>query len=395
MYIAKEIKGVSKLEDYNDNYFIVYNDKGLFSFVAKKNFSFVHKNKWFKSLENFFDGTYILVQNEQGLYSLLNEYDLSFFNENLWFTNWNTFDNEFFIVDNEDGLSTLIRMSDADYLVKSIWFKKWEKYDFQSFKAYDIKGKAFLIKKESGQICPISKKNDQVATIAPPFNNFYRIDGPFYAVFKKDHFNVKSMISGTFVFSKNSCKEIKFGFHKFDKKYWIASLSENTLTLIEQPNCKDVNQNVKFPITKNGKPLLFKSCTSFNDDTLLIKCLDDYYYFYSKNGFKNIHENIRIKHLTNSGDNLIVTNKEGKQNLICKNQCEILCKTWFDCIKPFNFKSQTVYLAKYSDKTYTILRNDGTLLFKDLKASIDDIIFDTVTNKIIFYYKSNLYKIDL
>ena len=85
--IKKHLEGITKIMDYNDKYFIVYNEENMLSFVTKDTLEFVYENCWFNSYKNY-DDYFILVENISGLYTLLRKNNLSFLKKGTWYKSW-------------------------------------------------------------------------------------------------------------------------------------------------------------------------------------------------------------------------------------------------------------------------------------------------------------------
>lgn len=422
--VKKHLEGITKIMDYNDKYFIVYNEKNMLSFVTKDTLEFVHENCWFNSYKNY-DDYFILVENMSGLYTLLRKNNLAFLKKGTWYKSWFNFSDNLFRVQRSDGLLTLIKKSDGNYLFEDKWFSKITDFNQDYYKGYDKDKNCFLISKKSGKIitgvkikysdiffdsgnyfldsneliCPARIYNKAIKPLKNDLwaNDYTHIEDDFYLAFdgvKNDVINIKT---GKFVFSslyKN--KQIKI--HKFDENYWLLSFLYGKTTLINKPKYDDENVELSFPIMINDKPLFFYDFKPFNDsDVVILKDINFYHLFkipsIGKSPLEELNSDINIKSIFYSNDEIaIISNEKSMYNVIRKSDCKLLFNEWFKGATLYE-KIEMVILKDINDKS-TIISGCGNILLKNIEVSNTNQIIISKNNIFIYDNNSNLIKIN-
>ena len=390
--IKKHLEGITKIMDYNDKYFIVYNEKNMLSFVTKDTLEFVHENCWFNSYKNY-DDYFILVENMSGLYTLLRKNNLAFLKKGTWYKSWFNFSDNLFRVQRSDGLLALIKKSDGNYLFEDKWFSKITDFNQDYYKGYDKDKNCFLISKKSGKIitgvkikysdiffdsgnyfldsneliCPARIYNKAIKPLKNDLwaNDYTHIEDDFYLAFDGVKYDVINIKTGKFVFSslyKN--KQIKI--HKFDENYWLLSFLYGKTTLINKPKYDDENVELSFPIMINDKPLFFYDFKPFNDsDVVILKDINFYHLFkipsIGKSPLEELNSDINIKSIFYSNDEIaIISNEKSMYNVIRKSDCKLLFNEWFKGATLYE-KIEMVILKDINDKS-TIISGCGNNL---------------------------------
>ena len=331
--IKKHLEGITKIMDYNDKYFIVYNEKNMLSFVTKDTLEFVHENCWFNSYKNY-DDYFILVENMSGLYTLLRKNNLAFLKKGTWYKSWFDFsDNLFRVYRNDglctllqkdnlaffkkdswykcwfdfsdnlfrvyrnDGLCTLIKKSDGNYLFKDKWFSEIINFNQDYYKIYDKSKNCSLISKKTGEIitgvrakytdiffdsgnyflmaneliCPARIYNKTIKPLKSTLwaNDYTRIEGDFYLAFDGVKYDVINLKTGKVVFN-SLFKRNTISIRKHCENYWLLSFLDGKSTLINKPKDDDENVELSFPITIDGKPLFFYKHKPFNNSNIVL-----------------------------------------------------------------------------------------------------------------------------
>ena len=331
--IKKHLEGITKIMDYNDKYFIVYNEKNMLSFVTKDTLEFVHENCWFNSYKNY-DDYFILVENMSGLYTLLRKNNLAFLKKGTWYKSWFDFsDNLFRVYRNDglctllqkdnlaffkkdswykcwfdfsdnlfrvyrnDGLCTLIKKSDGNYLFKDKWFSEIINFNQDYYKIYDKSKNCSLISKKTGEIitgvrakytdiffdsgnyflmaneliCPARIYNKTIKPLKNTLwaNDYTRIEGDFYLAFDGVKYDVINLKTGKVVFN-SLFKRNTISIRKHCENYWLLSFLDGKSTLINKPKDDDENVELSFPITIDGKPLFFYKHKPFNNSNIVL-----------------------------------------------------------------------------------------------------------------------------
>lgn len=422
--IKKHLEGITKIMDYNDKYFIVYNEKNMLSFVTKDTLEFVHENCWFNSYKNY-DDYFILVENMSGLYTLLRKNNLAFLKKGTWYKSWFNFSDNLFRVQRSDGLLALIKKSDGNYLFEDKWFSKITDFNQDYYKGYDKDKNCFLISKKSGKIitgvkikysdiffdsgnyfldsneliCPARIYNKAIKPLKNDLwaNDYTHIEDDFYLAFDGVKYDVINIKTGKFVFSslyKN--KQIKI--HKFDENYWLLSFLYGKTTLINKPKYDDENVELSFPIMINDKPLFFYDFKPFNDsDVVILKDINFYHLFkipsIGKSPLEELNSDINIKSIFYSNDEIaIISNEKSMYNVIRKSDCKLLFNEWFKGATLYE-KIEMVILKDINDKS-TIISGCGNILLKNIEVSNTNQIIISKNNIFIYDNNSNLIKIN-
>ncbi len=423
--IKKHLEGITKIMDYNDKYFIVYNEKNMLSFVTKDTLEFVHENCWFNSYKNY-DDYFILVENISGLYTLLRKNNLSFLKKGTWYKSWFNFSDNLFRVQRSDGLLTLIKKSDGNYLFEDKWFSKITDFNQDYYKGYDKDKNCFLISKKSGKIitgvkikysdiffdsgnyfldsneliCPARIYNKAIKPLKNDLwaNDYTHIEDDFYLAFdgvKNDVINIKT---GKFVFS-SLYKNQQIKIHKFDENYWLLSFLYGKTTLINKPKYDDENVELSFPIMIDGKPLFFYEHKPFNNSNIiLLQDTNSNYHLFKipssdKLPIEKLHSDITIKSILYSNDKIaIISDNTGMYNIIRKSDCKLLFNEWFKGATLYE-KIEMVILKDINDKS-TIISGCGNILLKNIEVSNTNQIIMSKNNIFIYDNNSNLIKIN-
>ena len=423
--VKKHLEGITKIMDYNDKYFIVYNEKNMLSFVTKDTLEFVHENCWFNSYKNY-DDYFILVENMSGLYTLLRKNNLAFLKKGTWYKSWFNFSDNLFRVQRSDGLLTLIKKSDGNYLFEDKWFSKITDFNQDYYKGYDKDKNCFLISKKSGKIitgvkikysdiffdsgnyfldsneliCPARIYNKAIKPLKNDLwaSDYTHIEDDFYLAFdgvKNDVINIKT---GKFVFS-SLYKHQKIKIHKFDENYWLLSFLYGKTTLINKPKDDDENVELSFPIMIDGKPLFFYEHKPFNNSNIiLLQDTNSNYHLFKipssdKLPIEKLHSDITIKSILYSNDKIaIISDNTGMYNIIRKSDCKLLFNEWFKGATLYE-KIEMVILKDINDKS-TIISGCGNILLKNIEVSNTNQIIISKNNIFIYDNNSNLIKIN-
>lgn len=423
--VKKHLEGITKIMDYNDKYFIVYNKKDMLSFVTKDTLEFVHENCWFNSYKNY-DDYFILVENMSGLYTLLRKDNLAFFKKGAWYKSWFNFSDNLFRVQRGDELLTLIKKSDGNYLFEDKWFSEITDFSPDYYKGYDNDKNCFLISKKSGEIitgvrtkysdiffdsgnyfldtneliCPARIYNKAIRPLKNDLwaNDYTHIEDDFYLAFDGVKYDVINIKTGKFVFSslyKN--KQIKI--QKFDENYWLLYFLYGKFTLINKPKYDDENIELSFPIMINDKPLFFYDFKPFNDsDVVLLKDINFYHLFkissIGKWPIKELHSDINIKSIFYSNDKIaIISNENDMYNVIRKSDCKLLFNEWFKGATLCKNIEMVILKQDINDKS-TIISDYGNILLKNIEISNTDQIIISKNDIFIYDNNSNLTKIN-
>ncbi len=423
--VKKHLEGITKIMDYNDKYFIVYNEKNMLSFVTKDTLEFVHENCWFNSYKNY-DDYFILVENMSGLYTLLRKNNLAFLKKGTWYKSWFNFSDNLFRVQRSDGLLALIKKSDGNYLFEDKWFSKITDFNQDYYKGYDKDKNCFLISKKSGKIitgvkikysdiffdsgnyfldsneliCPARIYNKAIKPLKNDLwaSDYTHIEDDFYLAFdgvKNDVINIKT---GKFVFS-SLYKHQKIKIHKFDENYWLLSFLYGKTTLINKPKDDDENVELSFPIMIDGKPLFFYEHKPFNNSNIiLLQDTNSNYHLFKipssdKLPIEKLHSDITIKSILYSNDKIaIISDNTGMYNIIRKSDCKLLFNEWFKGATLYE-KIEMVILKDINDKS-TIISGCGNILLKNIEVSNTNQIIISKNNIFIYDNNSNLIKIN-
>lgn len=427
--VKKHLEGITKIMDYNDKYFIVYNEKNMLSFVTKDTLEFVHENCWFNSYKNY-DDYFILVENMSGLYTLLRKNNLAFLKKGTWYKSWFNFSDNLFRVQRSDGLLTLIKKSDGNYLFEDKWFSKITDFNQDYYKGYDKDKNCFLISKKSGKIitgvkikysdiffdsgnyfldsneliCPARIYNKAIKPLKNDLwaNDYTHIEDDFYLAFDGVKYDVINIKTGKFVFS-SLYKHQQIKIHKFDENYWLLSFLYGKTALINKPKYDDENVELSFPITIDGKPLFFYKHKPFNNSNIVL--LQDTNYNYhlfkmpssDKLPIEKLHSDITIESIFYSNDKIaIISDNTGMYNIIRKSDCKLLFNEWFKGVFLYKTyeKNQIIVLNQKINDKYIIISDCGEILLKNIPILNANQIIMTKNGVIIYDNNSNLIKIN-
>lgn len=427
--IKKHLEGITKIMDYNDKYFIVYNEKNMLSFVTKDTLEFVYENCWFNSYKNY-DDYFILVENISGLYTLLRKNNLSFLKKGTWYKSWFNFSDNLFRVQRSDGLLTLIKKSDGNYLFEDKWFSKITDFNQDYYKGYDKDKNCFLISKKSDKIitgvkikysdiffdsgnyfldsneliCPARIYNKAIKPLKNDLwaSDYTHIEDDFYLAFDGVKYDVINIKTGKFVFS-SLYKNQQIKIHKFDENYWLLSFLYGKSTLINKPKDDDENVELSFPITIDGKPLFFYKHKPFNNSNIVL--LQDTNYNYhlfkmpssDKLPIEKLHSDITIESIFYSNDKIaIISDNTGMYNIIRKSDCKLLFNEWFKGVFLYKTyeKNQIIVLNQKINDKYIIISDCGEILLKNIPILNANQIIMTKNGVIIYDNNSNLIKIN-
>lgn len=423
--VKKHLEGITKIMDYNDKYFIVYNEKNMLSFVTKDTLEFVHENCWFNSYKNY-DDYFILVENMSGLYTLLRKNNLAFLKKGTWYKSWFNFSDNLFRVQRSDGLLTLIKKSDGNYLFEDKWFSKITDFNQDYYKGYDKDKNCFLISKKSGKIitgvkikysdiffdsgnyfldsneliCPARIYNKAIKPLKNDLwaSDYTHIEDDFYLAFDGVKYDVINIKTGKFVFS-SLYKSQQIKIHKFDENYWLLSFLYGKTTLINKPKDDDENVELSFPIMIDGKPLFFYEHKPFNNSNIiLLQDTNSNYHLFKipssdKLPIEKLHSDITIKSILYSNDKIaIISDNTGMYNIIRKSDCKLLFNEWFKGTTLYE-KIEMVILKDINDKS-TIISGCGNILLKNIEVSNTNQIIMSKNNIFIYDNNSNLIKIN-
>ncbi len=423
--IKKHLEGITKIMDYNDKYFIVYNEKNMLSFVTKDTLEFVYENCWFNSYKNY-DDYFILVENISGLYTLLRKNNLSFLKKGTWYKSWFNFSDNLFRVQRSDGLLTLIKKSDGNYLFEDKWFSKITDFNQDYYKGYDKDKNCFLISKKSDKIitgvkikysdiffdsgnyfldsneliCPARIYNKAIKPLKNDLwaSDYTHIEDDFYLAFDGVKYDVINIKTGKFVFS-SLYKNQQIKIHKFDENYWLLSFLYGKTTLINKPKYDDENVELSFPIMIDGKPLFFYEHKPFNNSNIiLLQDTNSNYHLFKipssdKLPIEKLHSDITIKSILYSNDKIaIISDNTGMYNIIRKSDCKLLFNEWFKGATLYE-KIEMVILKDINDKS-TIISGCGNILLKNIEVSNTNQIIMSKNNIFIYDNNSNLIKIN-
>ena len=427
--IKKHLEGITKIMDYNDKYFIVYNEKNMLSFVTKDTLEFVHENCWFNSYKNY-DDSFILVENMSGLYTLLRKDNLAFFKKNSWYKCWFDFSDNLFRVYRNDGLCTLIKKSDGNYLFKDKWFSEIINFNQDYYKIYDKSKNCSLISKKTGEIitgvrakytdiffdsgnyflmaneliCPARIYNKTIKPLKNTLwaSDYTHIEDDFYLAFDGVKYDVINLKTGKVVFN-SLFKRNTISIRKHCENYWLLSFLDGKSTLINKPKDDDENVELSFPITIDGKPLFFYKHKPFNNSNIVL--LQDTNYNYhlfkmpssDKLPIEKLHSDITIESIFYSNDKIaIISDNTGMYNIIRKSDCKLLFNEWFKGVFLYKTyeKNQIIVLnQKINDKS-TIISGCGNILLKNIEVSNTNQIIISKNNIFIYDNNSNLIKIN-
>ena len=427
--IKKHLEGITKIMDYNDKYFIVYNEKNMLSFVTKDTLEFVHENCWFNSYKNY-DDSFILVENMSGLYTLLRKDNLAFLKKGAWYKSWFDFSDNLFRVYRNDGLCTLIKKSDGNYLFKDKWFSEIINFNQDYYKIYDKSKNCSLISKKTGEIitgvrakytdiffdsgnyfldsneliCPARIYNKAIKPLKNDLwaSDYTHIEDDFYLAFDGVKYDVINIKTGKFVFS-SLYKNQQIKIHKFDENYWLLSFLYGKTTLINKPKDDDENVELSFPITIDGKPLFFYKHKPFNNSNIVL--LQDTNYNYhlfkmpssDKLPIEKLHSDITIESIFYSNDKIaIISDNTGMYNIIRKSDCKLLFNEWFKGVFLYKTyeKNQIIVLNQKINDKYIIISDCGEILLKNIPILNANQIIMTKNGVIIYDNNSNLIKIN-
>lgn len=424
--VQKHLDGIIKIKDYNDKYFVVYNEKNMLSFVTKDTLEFVHADCWFRSYRNY-DDSFILVENMSGLYALLRKDNLAFLKKGAWYKSWFNFSNNLFRVQRDDELFTLIKKSDGNYLFEDEWFSEITNFNQDYYKGYDKDKKCFLISKKSSEIitgveikysdiffdsgnyfldtneliCPARIYNKAIKPLKNDLwaNDYTHIEDDFYLAFDGVKYNVINLKTGKFVFcSLYKHEQIKI--RRFDENYWLLSFPlYGKYTLINKPKYDDENIELSFPIMINGKPLFFYDYQSFNyPDVILLKDKNFYHLFrlhsFGKLSSEELLSDIKIKSVFYFNDKIdIISNENDMYNVIRKSDCKLLFNEWFKGVTLYKNIEMVILKQDINDKC-TIISDCGNILLKDINVSDINQVILSKKGVIIYDGNSNLTKIN-
>lgn len=427
--IKKYLAGITKIENYNNKYFIVYNEKNMLSFVTKDTLESVHENCWFNSYKNY-DDSFIMVENMSGLYTLLQKDNLAFFKKDSWYKCWFNFSDSLFRVYRNDDLCTLIKKSDGNYLFNGKWFSEITNFNQDYFKVYDKRKNCSLISKRTGEIvtgvrvkytdiffdsgnyflmtneliCPARIYNRTIKPLKNTLwaNNYTHIEGDFYLAFDGVKYDVINLKTGKVVFN-SLFKRNTISIHKHCENYWLLSFFNGKSTLIDKPKDDDENVELSFPITIDGKPLFFYDYKPFNDsDIILLQDINFYHLFkissIEKPLIEELHSDIKIKSIFYSTNMLaVISNENNMYNVIRKSDCKLLFNEWFKAVFLYKTyeKNQIIILKQKIDDKYTIISDCGEILLKDIPILNTNQIIITKNDVIIYDNDSNLIKFKL
>ena len=427
--IKKHLEGITKIMDYNDKYFIVYNEKNMLSFVTKDTLEFVHENCWFNSYKNY-DDSFILVENMSGLYTLLRKDNLAFLKKGAWYKSWFDFSDNLFRVYRNDGLCTLIKKSDGNYLFKDKWFSEIINFNQDYYKIYDKSKNCSLISKKTGEIitgvrakytdiffdsgnyflmaneliCPARIYNKTIKPLKNTLwaSDYTHIEDDFYLAFDGVKYDVINLKTGKVVFN-SLFKRNTISIRKHCENYWLLSFLDGKSTLINKPKDDDENVELSFPITIDGKPLFFYKHKPFNNSNIVL--LQDTNYNYhlfkmpssDKLPIEKLHSDITIESIFYSNDKIaIISDNTGMYNIIRKSDCKLLFNEWFKGVFLYKTyeKNQIIVLnQKINDKS-TIISGCGNILLKNIEVSNTNQIIISKNNIFIYDNNSNLIKIN-
>ena len=427
--IKKHLEGITKIMDYNDKYFIVYNEKNMLSFVTKDTLEFVHENCWFNSYKNY-DDSFILVENMSGLYTLLRKDNLAFLKKGAWYKSWFDFSDNLFRVYRNDGLCTLIKKSDGNYLFKDKWFSEIINFNQDYYKIYDKSKNCSLISKKTGEIitgvrakytdiffdsgnyflmaneliCPARIYNKTIKPLKNTLwaNDYTRIEGDFYLAFDGVKYDVINLKTGKVVFN-SLFKRNTISIRKHCENYWLLSFLDGKSTLINKPKYDDENVELSFPIMIDGKPLFFYEHKPFNNSNIiLLQDTNSNYHLFKmpssdKLPIEKLHSDITIESIFYSNDKIaIISDNTGMYNIIRKSDCKLLFNEWFKGVFLYKTyeKNQIIVLnQKINDKS-TIISGCGNILLKNIEVSNTNQIIISKNNIFIYDNNSNLIKIN-